>query len=359
MASRARLIFALVLSAIGSANSDIENLTCELAPSGVYRFNYVASPGAVAVEVFASSRPDRINSAEPVLTIHHTPAEVSLPGRQGRVYFHLKPAGRATRVVSVRRLPLEGAKNFRDLGGYRASDGRYVRWGMVYRSNHLVHLTAGDYEYIGGLGIRLVCDLRTEREKLRSPTLWMGHTPEFLSVPVGRDQDTTVTAEESLKRRLAAMSVEDNHASHGYDQYAIEYAPQYGIVLRRLVAGDLPAIVHCSGGKDRTGVFSAILLTALGIPRETVIQDYLLTSRYALAADSLDRTAVDLKRILGLPQLPAPLVVQAIMTTKPEKLEATFDTIISTFGSFDNYLRNGLQISEADLAVLRERLLEP
>lgn len=290
--------------------------------------------------MFASSRPDRVDSVETVLTIHQTPAEVSLPGRLDRVYFHLKPASGAMRVVSVRRLPLQGAANFRDLGGYRTSGGQYVRWGMVYRSNHLVNLRASDYAYISSLGIRLVCDLRAEREKMRSPTRWMGHPPEFLSVPVGRDPDITITAEEALRRRLAALNVESKNATPGYE-YAIDYAPQYGIILRRLAAGDVPAIAHCSGGKDRTGVFSAILLTALGVPGETVIQDYLLTNRYSLAAYSLAQTTVDLQRVLGLSQPPPPSAVRAIMTTKPEKLEATFDSITRTFGSFPNYLRSG------------------
>src|SRR5256886_15356430 len=114
------------------------------------------------------------------LTIRKTPAEVSIPGQTGRIYFHLKPASGPTRVVSIRRLPLEGAKNFRDLGGYRTSDGHYVRWGFVYRSNHLVNLTAKDFEYLNSLGIRLICDVRSDSERARAPDHWVGTTPEFL-----------------------------------------------------------------------------------------------------------------------------------------------------------------------------------
>jgi protein-tyrosine phosphatase len=368
MKLRAHFLFAfafftvgltLVLRAISSpAAAGIENPTCELIGPGVYRIDYQASPGAGAVQVFASSLPDRIDSEKPLLTIRQSPAEVSVPGTSGRIYFHLKPASGPTRVVSIRRLPLEGAKNFRDLGGYRAGDGRYVRWGLVYRSNYLVDLTPKDFAYLNGLGIRLVCDVRSEAERARTPDHWVGNAPEFFSVPIGPNRDGTLTPEE-LKQRVAALNNESTNSTRGYDKLAIDFAPQFGNILRRLAAGDLPAVEHCSSGKDRTGIFSAILLTALGVPRDTVIQDYLLTTRYLLATDSIERTTADLQKIFGLSEPPDASSVRAIMTTKPETLEATFESLNKTYGSFDAYLQNALKISNSDLETLRQRLLEP
>jgi protein-tyrosine phosphatase len=139
----------------------------------------------------------------------------------------------------------------------------------------------------------------------------------------------------------------------------VDFAPQFGSILRRLAAGDVPAVEHCSSGKDRTGVFSAILLTALGVPREVVIQDYLLTTRYLLAPDSIEKTTADLQKILGLSEPPDAATVQALMTTKPGTLDATFESLDKTYGSFDSYLQNALKISDSDLAALRQRLLEP
>jgi protein tyrosine/serine phosphatase len=78
-----------------------------------------------------------------------------------------------------------------------------------------------------------------------------------------------------------------------------------------------------------------------------------------LASDSIERTSADLQRIFGLAEPPDAATVQAIMTTRPETLEATFDNITKTFGSFDNYLHDGLKISDSDLATLHQRLLEP
>jgi protein-tyrosine phosphatase len=349
----------LVLRTFSSAVAvGIDNPTCELISPGVYRLDYQASPGSGPVQVFASSHADRIDSGKPLLTIRQAPAEVSVPERSGRIYFHLKPASGPTRVVSIRRLPLEGAKNFRDLGGYRSADGRYVRWGLVYRSNYLVDLTPKDFAYLNALGIRLVCDVRSEAERARAPDQWVGNAPEFFSIPIGPNRDGTLTPEE-LKQRVASLNNESRNSTRGYDKLAVDFAPQFGSILRRLAAGDVPAVEHCSSGKDRTGVFSAILLTALGVPREVVIQDYLLTTRYLLAPDSIEKTTADLQKILGLSEPPDAATVQALMTTKPGTLDATFESLDKTYGSFDSYLQNALKISDSDLAALRQRLLEP
>ncbi len=312
----------LVLPDFGSvAATGIENPTCELVSPGVYRLDFQASPDAGPVEVFASSRPDRIDSPRPLLTIRKAPAEVSISGRTGRIYFHLKPASGATRVVSIRRLLLEGAKNFRDLGGYRTSDGHYVRWGQVYRSNHLVNLTARDSEYLNSLGIRLVRDVRSDGERARAPDHWTGNAPEFFAVPIGSNLFTAPTADD-LKRRVVAINAETKDSVRAYD-YAIEYAGQYAKILKRIAAGDLPVVEHCTAGKDRTGVFSAILLTALGVPRDTVIQDYMLSNQYLLAPDTIESTTADLQRAFGLAEAPDISTVKTIMTAKPETLEAT------------------------------------
>jgi len=366
MTLRARLLPVAVLLAITGilayartsvAVSGVENPTCELNSSGLYTINFQSAPGVGPVEVFASSRPDRIDSTKPVGIIRKAPADVSAPERSSRIYFHLRSPSGATRVVSVRRLPLEGAKNFRDLGGYRTADGHYVRWGLVYRSGYLADLTKTDYEYLNSLGIRLVCDVRADGERTRSPTEWTGSSPEFLSVPIGPNRDGTLTAED-LKRRVAAINAPGNGPVAGYD-FAIKNAEQYGKILQRIVAGDLPAVEHCTSGKDRTGVFSAILLTALGVPRETVLQDYLLTEHYLLAPDSMESTRAQLQKIFGLAQPPDDATVKAIMTMRPETLEATFNSITATYGSFDSYLRDAVKLSDADRAVLRQRLLEP
>jgi protein-tyrosine phosphatase len=227
----------------------------------------------------------------------------------------------------------------------------------VYRSGYLADLTKTDYAYLNSLRIRLVCDVRADGERMRSPTQWVGATPEFLSVPIGPNRDGTLTADD-LKRRVAALEAHGNGPIAGYD-FAFQNAEQFGKILQRIVVGDLPAVEHCTSGKDRTGVFSAILLTVLGVPRETVLQDYLLTERYLLAPDSIESTRAQLQRIFGLAQPLDDASVRAIVTLRPQTLEATFNSIDTTYGSFDAYLRDAVKLSDADRAVLRQRLLKP
>jgi protein-tyrosine phosphatase len=228
----------------------------------------------------------------------------------------------------------------------------------VYRSGHLASLTDSDYQYLNGLGIRLVCDVRTQGERTRFPTHWIGQAPELLAVPIGPERDVRVRQEE-LRRSLASPGTAAPNLPSSYDRYVVDFADQYGVMLRRLAAGDLPAVEHCSAGKDRTGIFSAILLTALGVPRDIVIQDYLLTNRYLLSPESLEKTMADLQKLLDLPQSPDPASTKALLTAKAETLESAFETIDRRYGSFHNYLKDGLKLSDSDLARLKERLLEP
>lgn len=358
ISTRLLITVAVALSALFISKGEtgtIENATCELVAPDTYRIDFQSSSHAGAVEVFASSSPDQIDSQKPVMTIQKTPQDIFVPGQSGRIYFHLRPASGRALVVSIRRLPLEGASNFRDLGGYRTQDGHYTRWGLVYRSDYLANLTSKDSEYLNKLGIRLVCDVRADSERARAPDRWTGSGPDFVSVPIGPNHDGRLTAEE-LKRRVENTKAQGKESAHGYD-YAISDAEQYGKILRSISAGNVPMVEHCTSGKDRTGVFSAILLTALGVPREAVVQDYLLTNKYLLGPDTMARTTANLQKFFDLPLPPDTDTVKTIITTRPETLEATLDNIAKTYGSFDNYLKAGLKLSDAELASLRQRLL--
>jgi protein-tyrosine phosphatase len=357
MRTRALLVAAAL--AASTVDADIQKASCD-GRTGAYHIDYLASPDAGPVVVYPSSRPDRIEPFAPV-TAGGSPVDVSL----GRVYFHLKPASGPTRVVADRRLPLEGAANFRDLGGYRTSSGRYVRWGLVYRSNHLVGLTARDYRYLDSLGIRLVCDLRTEGERELSPTKWVGRAPEILSAPVGENRDIQGARERMKQRLLLAANPPDPKSPAAadplpltYEKFIVEHVGSYQAVFKRLAAGDLPAVTHCTAGKDRTGVFAAVLLTTLGVPRQTVLEDYALTSQYFLDDEHIEGTEADVQSFMGGDVRPTAAFVKSIMTARPEVLEATFASIDKHYGSFDGFLHDGLKLSEEDLTRLRERLLE-
>lgn len=345
----------LVLPTSG-ATTALDQLACEEVQPGTYRLSFPVAANAVAVSVFASSRPDRIDTSVPVATISHAPIDLTIAGAPRRVYFHLKNGAGETRVVSTRRLPLAGAANFRDLGGYPTADGRHVKWGLVYRSNHLVNLTAADYEYLNKLGIKLVCDLRTDGERRRSPTLWQGGAaPEIMAASALKDSDVVLTPE---RLRQLATARTGNEGGLTYDNIVLEFPAQYGNVLRRLAHGDLPSIAHCTAGKDRTGVFSAILLTLLGVPRDVIVQDYMLTGEYMTSDAGLQRAVADWQKLTGASEPPDPALVRALYTMRPETLTSAFDTIARTYGSFDLFVRDAMKLTDGDIAALRTHLLE-
>lgn len=178
----------------------------------------------------------------------------------------------------IRVLPLQGGRNFRDLGGYRTADGRTVKWGMLYRSGQMHDLTSADYAYLQKLGIRTVCDFRDTRERTNEPTLWpAGHSPKMLSDDYALDMsamqlpgDPSTWTHEQVVDAMAAT----------YPKLLDQFRGQYRRMFAELLAGDAPLAFHCTAGKDRTGVAAALLLTALGVPRATVIEDYLLSNQH-------------------------------------------------------------------------------
>jgi protein-tyrosine phosphatase len=341
-----RFLSLLLLAAVPLAAAGIENLRCEPAAAGAYRIAFDAPPGAFPIRLYAGTDPGRL-PPRPMLLVRQSPVEVALPGQSGRVYFHLKPAKGPVRVAATRSLPLEGASNFRDMGGYIGAGGRPVRWGLLFRSNHLGNLTTNDYALLSPLGIRLVCDLRIESERKSAPTRWQGPAPpEFLEVPV--NTLTYVPATATVTERMIMV----------YGRVAFDAIPEFQKVLRRILRGQLPVVIHCTSGKDRTGVLSALLLRALGVSPDVVREDYMLTNRY-ISHDkaTLEMAASYLKRMGRDGPVDDAALVQ-LLGVQREYLDTALRSIDAKYGSFDAYLRQGVGLSPADLAKLRQRLLE-
>ena len=246
-----------------------------------------------------------------------------------------------------RVLPLEGGQNFRDLGGYLTGDGRTVRWGLLYRSGSMHFLTPRDYAYLDTLGIRTVCDFRSVDERTAEPALWpAGKAPRMLAddyrtepTQMGLIRPGTVPSAEQARATLAAI----------YPKLLSQFNGQYRRMFAELLAGHAPLAFNCAAGKDRTGVAAALLLTALGVPRETVIQDYLLTNRYF---DPSKVMHSDSQASAPWQRLP-PDVLRAYMAADRNYIEAAFRVMDSHAGGVDAYLQDQLGLSRADLARLR------
>jgi len=267
-----------------------------------------------------------------------------------RLYFLLKDRSGQTMRVGERALPLMQASNFRDVGGYPAAGGKHVRWGLIYRSGGQPLLTDADVAQVGTLGLAHQVDLRSSEERALAPSRITG-------VPY-----------EAIGYSMAAL-VASGAASNGeavYRKMPLMLAPHLKLVFRDLLARDGAIAYNCSAGQDRTGFVTAMILTALGVPRETILADYHLSTalrrpewempKINAAAHPGDAAA---QLFAGYQSSPA--------AAKPQPLKAAdgtaflsyaFDEIESKWGSVDAYLEKEAGVSHADIAKLRAAYLE-
>lgn len=254
-------------------------------------------------------------------------------------------------VAHQRLIPLQGGRNFRDLGGYRTTDGHTVKWGMLFRSGTMHDLTAQDYATLNRIGIRTVCDFRSREERRVEPTNWQGAAPVMFADDYDAQQmglmpsgDMRSWTAEQARQVMAAT----------YPKMLTTFASQYKRMFGELLAGHAPLAFHCSAGKDRTGVASALILTALGVPRETIIQDYLLTNQYLAPAMARTANSPAAQPWMSLP----PAVLQAFMKADRSYIEAALAALDAHAGGARGYFHDEMGLSDADIAKLRQLYLD-
>lgn len=236
-----------------------------------------------------------------------------------------------------RRILAEGAPNLRDLGGYPAADGKIVKWGLVYRSDDLSDLTDSGVAALDTLGVRLVIDFRTRHEALLSPDRLPTTARESLNIPIDAGRVMSHFQDSDLnpaKTRAIMISV--------YRDLAHDFRHAFREFFRLLAVQDnLPLLFHCTAGKDRTGFAAAMLLTALGVDRETVIEDYLLSNRFL---GEKYREGVDFDKTM-----------KPLFVVSPEYICAALDVVDRQFDGPERYIEEQLG---ARLETLRNMFTE-
>jgi hypothetical protein len=181
-----------------------------------------------------------------------------------------------------RLVPLSGSFNFRDLGGYRGLDGRTTRWGRLFRSDALHELTPDDVDRLRDMGLRTVVDLRTERELARSGRGPLGPEPvAFHHLAVVREEarGDGGAAGSADGEAVAAPAPPGDDLSERYLWYLDVGMDSLVRALTLLGGADhYPLVFHCAAGKDRTGVLAALVLEIVGVDREVIVADYVLTA---------------------------------------------------------------------------------
>lgn len=256
-----------------------------------------------------------------------------------------------------REIRAEGAVNLRDLGGYETAEGRRLRWRQLLRSGHFADLSEAGQRAVLDLGIRTVVDLREIWEQEAMPSTWcragdieMVHAPRSLHQVFDNRQllqwDKNAPLAEARRQRVDA-----------YRRKPVQFAPGlkrlFGVLARD---EGYPVVFHCMTGKDRTGFAAAVILSWLGVPRERVVSDYLLTSEI-VGRMELERVQ-RIMRLYGLEQADAN-ALKVLAEVRPEYIEASLDTINSELGGIERYLDGVVGVDPEVRERARERLLEP
>ncbi|KRA74981.1 hypothetical protein ASD89_09375 [Caulobacter sp. Root656] len=341
---------ALALAPAAQAATGLDAKAARTAP-GTVRLGWT---GARAVSVFVSADPGAAKAAmRPLITASGATADLAAPVSP-RPYFLVTAAdGRQTRVAE-RLLPLEGGRNFRDLGGWRAADGRQVKWGRIYRSGVMSGLTAPDMTYLSKLGITVICDLRSPGERTAEPNPFLkAGGPEV----VATDYDMSGSMASLMKLANREQAIQG--FADAYVSFLDMLTPHYADMFARLVANEGPLAFNCSAGKDRTGVASALILSVLGVPRETVIADYALTQVYTppsyymkQMASGAGTSGVSARQAQAFAKMP-PEVLQVIMGSDPEVMRRALASMDVKFGGPVGMAKARLGLTDRKIAQLR------
>lgn len=243
-------------------------------------------------------------------------------------------------AIEVRHVPLKGAFNFRDLGGYKTQDGKHVKWRKIFRSDDLFNLTEEDLTYLSSIPLLSIVDFRSETEVEKAPdkipSSLKDHydykiSPGNLSMSSEMDLSFFATQGDSIMQAINKSLVVDSACVERYRDFFALLQDETKI----------PLLFHCTAGKDRTGMGAALILFALGVDEETIFEDYLLSNQY------LEGKYGEIKK--------AHPEIASMLGVKREYLQAGIDEIRNRYGSIDSFLT---EILNVDLIKFREIYLE-
>ena len=342
-----------------AASIEDASADCSARSSCTLTWDAVKQP----VKVYGGTTVDGIDRKKVLAQVPAGESGTTITGLDptAREYFALVAGSGAGTIVADRSLNLESAPNARDLGGYRTSDGHTVKWGTVFRTDALSKSTDADLDRLSDLGIKVVCDFRGPSEVTADGADKLPAGAEVVSLPVfdaSNDQNAKIRAAIVSNDRAQQEAVFGGGRpaqilTEGGKFFVTDATArqQFGAMLERLAdERQLPMVLHCTAGKDRTGWASAVVLTILGVPRDTVFEDYLATNTYTAAQNESRIKSVG--ALLYDPELLRPLI-----EARREYLQASFDAAVDEYGSFAKYISKGLGVDKATQAKIRANLL--
>jgi protein-tyrosine phosphatase len=271
-------------------------------------------------------------------------------------YSDLLARGGDSATVAARYIGLENTINFRDLGGLKTKDGRTVRKGFIYRSDNLSKLETADFGRFSALRIATVYDLRTDHEiKGKEDHLPAG--VRYMHTPVVQDNAGEI---KGLKKRVLNGEISGQQAKEMTARfYADAVTANIGSVkdiIKQITSSDQPVLYHCSAGKDRTGIISALILSVLNVDRQVIVDDFMASNYYRRGRAEKTLGKAKLGRVIK-PKLNMD-AVEILSTVDESFISATFNAIDSMYGGMEPFIENELGIDKVARRVLIEKLTE-
>jgi len=257
-------------------------------------------------------------------------------------------AGAQISDSAQRLIKLQGATNVRDLGGYATKDGHHVKWNMLYRSADIRKLTQADLDTLQQRNITTVVDFRGTSESQAAPDKLNLNT-DYILCPAGSDENM----KDWAKKLVGLQSGGDSMMKVFYantEFLAARYKPFFQKLLT--LPNNKALLFHCTAGKDRTGIGAALLLYALGVPNQTIMEDYLASNIYRKASN--EKMVQQMVQQAHINEQ----VATDIASVKQEYLQATYTALIKQYGSIDNFLIGPAGLTVNDLIVLRNKFLQ-
>ena len=310
------------------------------------------------------TQPDTQVTVEPLgdgVVTHHdeaTGARVSGLPQGNRHFFRLRDQHGNEVLATERKLGMEGTPNFRDFGGYQTVEGRQVKWGYLFRSGQLSTLSDRDLALLDSLELDLVCDFRREEEQISEPSRFsQDRRPRVASLPIipGSNSRFFEEAEkqgggqlEFERQAMFDFMVEINR------DFAEGQRETYSRMFREILELDEARfLVHCAAGKDRTGFAAALVLSVLGVPREVVMRDYMLTRQFF----NPDREMERLQSKYGMEDVDS-AAVRPMLEVHEDYLARALQSTEDSYGSIERYLEEALGVGSAERNELRSRYLD-
>ena len=342
-------LFASVILLVGcSSNAPDIRAICLRDDIGNYVIKWETDPVMEGiVKMTVSDNPDLFTNESPIIyaNIKDGVATYITNDNISRKYFRLSFNDKYPRIIGARSAVMDSVQNFRDLGGYTSTNGKTVKWGKVFRSGELSSLSEWDSIRLDNLGIKTIIDLRTNQETLTAPIKYTKANILQIPISVGKiaDAPNVLSRDECGKETPGYIwKTSTCNSTDNTDQFAK--------VLEQFQNEDnYPILISCSYGKDRTGFLTAMLLAALDIPRDAIMEDYLTSNQYidtSHLADIVKHLSTDAQESITV-----------FLTANEGLMDLAFHKIKKEYGSTEKYLSKGLRLTDKKRERLKDILL--